>query len=52
MPTWAAFLITAVVVGAAGAGLLFLARQRFAAYRSNRKKPFTDGRKTNDGRED
>lgn len=31
MPTWAAFLITAVVVGAAGAGLLFLARQRFAA---------------------
>ena len=31
MPTWAAFLITAVVVGAAGAGLLYLARERLAA---------------------
>lgn len=28
MPTWVAFLLTAVVVGAAGAALLYLARKR------------------------
>ncbi len=31
MPFWLAFLLTAVVTGAAGAGLLIQARQKFAA---------------------
>ena len=31
MPTWVAFLITAVAIGVAGIGLLSVARKRFAA---------------------